>query len=651
MSIPLRLLIIEDSEDDAELICMELERADFDVTWKRVETEDGFREALEESWDLIISDFQMPDFDGLRAFAIYKECAVDIPFIFVSGALGEERAVQAMRAGARDYLLKGKLARLNVAVKRELAAAQARQAQRDLQKEAEREQRRLSMAVEASGAGVFEHRMPIDDQTYYSNRWAEIIGYDVEELPPAKDFLDWVFAQAHPEDVVFARKAYRAFLEGETPQFNTEIRLQHREGHWVDIAAFAKALERDQNGAVSHVVGVMLDLTERRKLEDQLRQSQKMEAVGRLAGGIAHDFNNLLTAIFSFGEFVLNELNPKDPAYSDMREVLKAAKKAEQLTAQLLTFSRRKPVSPKILNLNHLLEDIDRMLRRVVGEDIDVVSVLAPDLHNVRIDPGSFEQVIINLAVNARDAMPEGGKLTIETSNIFLGEDYGTSHGVTMAAGSYICIALSDNGVGMEEDVQKQVFEPFFTTKESGRGTGLGLSTCYGIIKQASGYIWVYSEIGRGTSFKVYLPRAGEEIDDSPQPAEPKSLQGGETILLAEDDNQVRRIAMRALSQLGYQIIEASNGKEALEKAKQWEGDIHLLLTDVVMPEMGGKQLVEALSPLRPQMRILYMSGYTSNTIVHQGELDPGTQLLTKPFTPDILSRRVREVLDSDSLV
>jgi PAS domain S-box-containing protein len=643
---PLRLLMIEDSEDDAELIRIELQEAGFELAWRRVQTEPDFVAALDEPWDLIISDYQMPGFDGLRAFTLFKERGLETPFIFVSGALGEERAVAAMRAGARDFLVKGHLARLSAAVKRELSEAGARIERRKAEEAARREGRRLAMAVEASGAGVFEHAIPLGPENYHSPRWAGILGYAQGELPAHQVFTAWLAERAHPDDLPLMEAAYDRFVEGHKDRYAVEVRLRRKQGDWIDVSISAKAVHREPTGRATHVVGVMLDLSERRALEDQLRQAQKMEAVGRLAGGVAHDFNNLLTAIFSFGQFVLDALREGDPAYADMEEVLKAAKKAESLTAQLLAFSRSKPVSPKTISINLLVEEMDRMLRRVVGEDVDVSTNLSPDLCNVRVDPGSLEQVIVNLAVNARDAMMEGGKLTIETANAQLDDEYGKAHGVQVPAGNYAVLAVSDDGAGMDKETQSRIFEPFFTTKESGRGTGLGLSTCYGIIRQAGGYIWVYSEIGAGTTFKIYLPRDLADVEETRTRPDPATLRGSETILVAEDDEQVRRLAVRALSRLGYRVIEAANGGEALLKCELSPDEIDLLLTDVVMPEMSGKQLAERLTPLRPGMRVLYMSGYTANAIVHRGVLDPGTHMLQKPFTPEILARKVRDVLD-----
>ncbi len=640
MGTELRVLMVEDSEDDAELIRIELSLAGYELIWKRVETESDFIAALEETWDLIISDYQMPEFDGLRAFALYEQRELDTPFIFVSGALGEERAVEAMRAGARDYLLKGNLARLSVAVKRELREAHDRRLRRDAEEAARREQRRLAMAVEASGAAIFEHRIPWDDQSYFSKRWAELLGYD--ELPRYASIGAWLSDLADEDDLDDLMKSYEDFIEGRSERLEMEARLVDADARPVNVAWYAKA-NRDASGRATDVVGVVLDLTERRKLEAQLRQAQKMEAVGRLAGGVAHDFNNLLTAIFSFGNFVLEALPRGEEVHEDMLEVMKAAKKAEALTAQLLAFSRRKPVSPTVLSVNQLIQDMDRMLRRIVGEDVELTIELAPHIWNVRVDQGSFEQVIVNLLVNARDAMEQGGKVHIETRNATLAADHG-GEDVTVVAGDYVLVAVSDDGIGMDEETQRHIFEPFFTTKDVHKGTGLGLSTCYGIIKQANGHILVASELGAGTTFSIYLPRVADSSDAATVATEPETTHGSETILVVEDDEQVRRLAVRALSALGYRIIAASHGAEALELCTS---EVSLVLTDVVMPAMSGSDLVAQLTQRLPGLRVLYMSGYAANTIVHRGVLEPGTQLLQKPFTPVELARKVRAVLDA----
>ena len=650
MAEPLRLLIIEDDEHDAELLRLELEGGGFDLEWLRIDTEEALRRALDErEWDLVISDFAMPHFDGLHAFEIFRERGTDLPFIFVSGALGEDRAVEAMRAGAHDYLVKGKLARLNVAVRRELRAARQRSSERAAQRRARSEQRRLTMAVEATGAGVLEYALPLGLDLYFSERCAEILGYTVAEVPGPAALSTWVMERIHPDDRVAHGPSYLAFVAGHSGRFAADLRLRHKSDEWVDVAVSLKAVGIEPSGCVAQVAGSMIDLTERKLLEAQFRQAQKMEAVGRLAGGVAHDFNNLLTAIFAFGKFVRDTLPPDSRAHKDMDELLRVAKRAENLTGQLLAFSRRQTIAPRVLNLNAIVQDIDRMVRRLLGDDIDFSTNLAPDLGNTRVDRGAFEQVMVNLAVNARDAMPDGGKLTIETQNVELQESYAKQHGAEVAPGSYVLMALSDSGVGMDAETQQHIFEPFYTSKEPGKGTGLGLSTCYGIVKQAGGYIWVYSELGEGTTFKVYLPRVLEEEESPWEAPPPESLLGTERILIAEDNEHVRIIASRSLAELGYVVVQTANPDEAIAAAESAAQPFDLLLTDVVMPGMSGKQLAERLQAAQPGLRVIYMTGYTANAIVHRGVLEPGTHLVQKPFTPESLAQKVRQALDTDS--
>jgi CheY-like chemotaxis protein/two-component sensor histidine kinase len=366
-------------------------------------------------------------------------------------------------------------------------------------------------------------------------------------------------------------------------------------------------------------------------LQEQLRQSQKMEAIGRLAGGIAHDFNNLMTIIKGYSQLSLLDLKENDPLRENIHEIQTATERATNLTRQLLAFSRRQILEPKVLDLNSLLKDLDKMLRRIIGEDIDMTLLLANDLWKVKIDPGQLEQVILNLAVNAKDAMPTGGKLSIETVNV---------------PGRYVMLSITDTGVGMPQEVKEKIFEPFFTTKNI--GTGLGLSTVHGIVHQSGGNIWVYSEPGHGTTFKIYLPKVEEELDTLQKREETDSSpRGSETVLLVEDDQSVRSLAYRLLHQQGYTILEAANGEEALRVVQEHAGEkIHLLFTDVVMPYMNGKELADQLKLLRPDIKVLYTSGYTDNTIVHFGVLNQNISILQKPFSPKSLSQKVREVLD-----
>jgi PAS domain S-box-containing protein len=396
------------------------------------------------------------------------------------------------------------------------------------------------------------------------------------------------------------------------------------------------------------------DITERRQaekdkraLEEQLRQSQKMEAVGQLAGGVAHDFNNLLTVIQGYCDLILKDLDEKNRFFQDMQEIKKASEHATSLTRQLLAFSRKQILQPKILDLNDLVLNMDKMLRRLIGEDIELVTLLSKDLGRVKADPGQIEQVIFNLAVNARDAMPKGGKLTIETADAELDEHYARSR-IGVKPGRYVRISVSDNGIGMPSGVKDRIFEPFFTTKEKGKGTGLGLSTVYGIVKQSGGNVWVYSEPNQGTTFKIYLPMIEEAADFLSQTFIPtKPFLGTETILLVEDEEAVRKLASTILQSNGYKVLEAGNGEEALRIAQEQNGNpIHLILTDVVMPGMSGSQLAERLVSQWPEMKVLYMSGYTDNAIVHHGILDQGKPYIQKPFNPSALAEKVRDILD-----
>jgi len=387
-----------------------------------------------------------------------------------------------------------------------------------------------------------------------------------------------------------------------------------------------------------------------RKNEEQLRQWQRVEAIGRLAGGVAHDFNNLLMPILGCSELLLRDFDPKDPRREEVEEIRRAAQRATSLTHQLLAFGRRQVLQPQVLGLNEIVENMNRMLRRLIGEDIQLMILLSPGLWPVKVDPGQMEQVVMNLVVNARDAMPAGGRLTIETANVNLDAAYASRH-ISVKPGDYVMLAVTDTGCGMDAQTQSHLFEPFFTTKEKGKGTGLGLSTVYGIIKQSGGNIWAYSEVGKGSSFKVYLPRVGEKMGVAyPQKPVPPSLRGGsETILLVEDEDAVRIMISRILRSKGYEVLEARHGQEAIQICGHHLGPVHLMVTDVVMPQMSGRELANQLAPQRPEMKLLYMSGYPDNAIVQHGVLDPGTAFLQKPFTLDALEGKVREILDSSA--
>jgi nitrogen-specific signal transduction histidine kinase/ActR/RegA family two-component response regulator len=407
-------------------------------------------------------------------------------------------------------------------------------------------------------------------------------------------------------------------------------------------------------GQVSSVIGYGLDVSQRRQAEralqeseEQFRQAQKMEAVGRLAAGVAHDFNNLLTVISGHSNLLLLDLEKNDPRRSSVEDIAAAGDSAAGLTQQLLAFSRRQVLQPKVVDPNTVVSQVSKMLRRLLGEDVDVVIVPRPDTGHVKADPGQMEQVIINMAVNARDAMPEGGRLTVSTGNVTLDERFTRQH-TGLDPGEYVALTMKDTGVGMSEQTLVHVFEPFFTTKGSGKGTGLGLSTVYGIVKQSGGYITADSEVGTGTTFTIYLPRvdaAGETVKQA-DAMSAKRHAGSETILLVEDAEGVRAVARRILSEAGYTVLEADGGQAAIEQSTEHRGAIHLLLTDVVMPHMNGKEVAQHLGRSNPELKVLFMSGYTDDAIVHRGVLEPNIELLEKPFTVSGLLAKVREVLD-----
>jgi PAS domain S-box-containing protein len=442
-----------------------------------------------------------------------------------------------------------------------------------------------------------------------------------------------------------------SFWEQEENVFNsgkelvTEDSLTDGRGN-VHTTMTRKALLTDKHGN-KQIVGLIRDITEYKRLQAQFMQSQKMEAIGVLAGGVAHDFNNLLSVIKGYTELLMEDLALDDPRRLDLEQIDKAGQQATSLARQLLAFSRKQMLQPKILSLNEAVAEMSTMLRRLIGEDVSLVVNIRPDTGSVYADPAQLQQIVMNLAVNARDAMPQGGKLIIETANAEFDDDYIGDHSIAKA-GSYVMLAISDSGVGMDATTQARIFEPFFTTKEKGKGTGLGLSTVYGIVKQSNGFIWVYSEPGRGTTFKIYLPRA--ERQTAKDRADGKSESGSrgfENVLVVEDEASVRALACRILRNRGYAVLEASNGEEALKIAEEYAGEIHLLLTDVVMPEMNGRELASKIEAIRPGIKALYISGYTDNAIVHHGMLDSDVAFLQKPFTVDCLVRRVREAISS----
>ena len=629
-----KILHLEDDPVDAELLDLLLREAGMDCDIVRVASRDAFVEALPGRTDVIVSDYRLPGYDGLEALREARTRRPDVPFVFFTGNLGEARAIEALKSGATDYVLKdGAVERLAPAIQRAVREAAERAARAQAEE-----------ALKQSEEGF--HRLfncnphPTWVFDLETLRFLEVNEVAIEHYGYSRDeFLGMRITDIRPpQDVPLVEDAVAVPKDG-LRHFGT---WTHRTKDGRLITVDVAAHDLDFQGRRGRLV-VANDISEQKELEAQLQQSQKMDAIGRLAGGVAHDFNNLLGVIIGYGERLLRRL--PSPERREIGEVLKAAEHAASLTRQLLAFSRRQVLKPRVLDLNAIVGEMDAMLRRIIGEDIDLVTVLQDGLGHVKADPGQIQQVVMNLAVNARDAMPKGGRLTIETGNTELDESYSSAH-LAVRPGRYVMLAVTDTGTGMDAATQARIFEPFFTTKEAGKGTGLGLSTVFGIVKQSEGDVWVYSERLRGTTFKIYLPRVDDVMEERAPTAESPSG-GSETVLLVEDADSLRELGREILEENGYTVIEASSGTAALEALARHTGPLDLVLTDLVMSGMSGRELAEQITRMRPGTKVLFMSGYTDDALGHHGVLESGTAFVEKPFTIDGLLRKVREVLES----
>ena len=554
-----------------------------------------------------------------------------VPFVLLVPEAQKQLAKQFLDAGVSEYLVLETLNKelfqraLRYAVERNRAENSVRQWEK-----------RFEDLFENTKDILFT--MDLDGNVTSVNKAAE----EVMGWPRNEALGKNVKGLVAPEHAVACNEVMHRILNEEFLQ-HFEFAMLRKDGRKVLLEASARLIR--SKGNKDCVQGIARDVTERRQLENIVRQSQKLEAIGRLSGGLAHDFNNLLCVINGHTELLTEALQPGDPAIRSVTQIRKAADSAAALTRQLLAFSRRQVFHPQVVDLNTIVTETERFLARLIDEHIEFCTALAPALGRVAVDPIQVEQVIINLVLNARDAMPEGGKLTIETANVDIEED--EQSGLSqIPAGKYVLLALTDTGCGMNEETQSRIFEPFYTTKEMGKGTGLGLATVYGIVKQSGGFIWVYSEEGQGTTFKVYFPRVASPLTEARPNRQIEINKGTETILVVEDAEPLRVLTKEFLTASGYTVLEAANGDEAIRIAQSHAGPIDLLLTDVIMPRMGGKPLVEQMAQIRPHTRVLYMSGYPNDGIVQAGILANGVALLEKPFTREILSKRVRQVLD-----
>jgi two-component system cell cycle sensor histidine kinase/response regulator CckA len=636
----LRLLQVEDSETDAALIIRALERAGYDVRAERVENAEDMRAALDRGeWDVVISDYRLPGFDAPGALRTLQETGLDIPFIVVSGIIGEDLAVAIMKSGANDYLMKDSLVRLVPAVEREIRDAALRRERKQAEQDLRESEERMALAIEATQIGTFDF-----DPQAGKVICSEFLKRQLGVAPGAEVTNDTFLAGLHDDDKERARNNVRNILRaGSDGRYSDEFRIIGIEDRVERRISASGRVFFDARGQAVRFVGITLDVTERRRLEEELRQAQRLESVGRLAGGVAHDFNNLLTVIMGYAQMILHDMSFQHPLRDPIEEISKSAVRASELTRQLLTFSRRHVSETRTIVLNDLLRDLQKMLGRLIGEDIHLTLSLQPEAGLLRADPGQIEQVIMNLAVNAKDAMPGGGKLDLATSRFEVDERFARIH-PSLPPGVYVMLSVTDSGVGMPEQIQAHIFEPFFTTKEQGKGTGLGLSTVYGIVTQFGGAIWVNSEPGKGSIFTMLFPAVESEVASAPRRQAEAPPSGNETILIAEDDPVVRKFVREVLERHGYTILESANGRAAMELVRQHPGPIHLLLADAVMPEMGGAELSGQFRSVRPDVPVLCMSGYRDCALL-QGEMPGGH--LQKPFTPAALLTKVREVLDA----
>jgi hypothetical protein len=634
------ILVVDDNEKLAALVGKYLRR-------------DGFRTDLATDgaaaldWlgrqhaDLLLLNLKLPDMTGEEFVQALEERKQDVPFIVVSGHGDERRAAQLLKRGALDYLMKDGtlLELLPVVVKQAVEQLDRQKLLREAEIAYEHLRRHYEMILHAAGEGI----CGLDVQgriTFVNPAALRLLGYELHEL------LGQDLAALAERPVTGSNGRVRDALAANTTFRSHDQLFWRKDGTGFPIEYTSTPIR--ESGRQIGSVFVFKDITERRRLEEQYRQSQKLEAVGRLAGGIAHDFNNLLTVISGYSDLLAANPSLDHRAKEAVGEVQRAAERAIAVTRQLLAFGRKQMLKPRALDLNGVITEINKLIRRLIGEDIALTTHLAPGLLPVTADPGQLEQVILNLAVNARDAMPQGGGLTITTSNVVMTAAAAASQ-PGLQPGRYALLTVTDTGCGMDEETRARIFEPFFTTKEPGRGTGLGLATVYGIVVQSGGHIDVQSATGRGTTFRILWPQAEGPAAAPEKPAAPAeaAVRGGsETVLLVEDEDAVRGLAARVLADFGYRVLQACDGAEALRLAQQDGQSLHLMVTDVVMPGISGLELARRLGPERPAMKVLFISGYTDDAIVRKGVLGPDAAFLQKPFTPEVLARRVRELLD-----
>jgi PAS domain S-box-containing protein len=640
-----RILIVEDLPTDAELAEREIRKALESCVFRLTDERGGFLEAIESFQpDIIVSDYRMPRFDGLTALKLARERVPLTPFIVLTSAINEDTAVECMKAGASDYVIKEHVKRLGQAVIHALEESRLNRQRRAAEEALRESEERYRLLFQHANDAIFlvspETRRIID----CNEKAGELVGHGLAELQQMT--LD----RLYPTDEQDRVEEYLATLAGKgSVSAMSGMHFLRKDGGLVDIEVSGVRL-RVSDKAVN--LSVVRDVTEQKrameekaKLELQLIHAQKLESVGRLAGGVAHDFNNMLSVILGYAEIIKSRLPLDDPILANILEIERAAAQSREITRQLLAFSRKQIITPKSLALNEHITETKKTLSRLIGEDMELSFHPGQDLWTIKFDPSQLDQILMNLVVNARDAMPNGGRATIETANVCIDGTYCSKH-YFFTPGEYVLLEVSDEGIGMDEATLSHIFEPFFTTKEVGRGTGLGLATVYGIVKQNGGFINVYSEPGQGATFKIYFPRTIAEEAPKQTTAGPISPGSG-SVLLVEDSEQVRRLIEEILDAIGYSVVAVERPSQALSLFEREGADFDLLITDVVMPEMNGVELRDRITALKPGIKVLFMSGYTANIIAHRGVLRDGVHFIQKPFSMRDIARKIREVTRS----
>jgi PAS domain S-box-containing protein len=638
---PLRALVVEDSPSDADLLIRELQRGGYDVTSRRVQTAEAMQAALDEAtWDIVLSDYHMPQFSAPAALKILQSRKLDLPFIIISGTIGEEAAVEALKAGAHDFLVKDRMARLAPAIERELGEVVERRKRRVAEDARHASEAQYRSLIEHAAFGIY--RSTPDGRLLAVNpALVTMLAYT-----SADDLLAVPLSEVYADPEARLDFVQRTFEHGQVS--GAETIWKRKDGEAIRVRLSGRLASDLKSGQTVFEV-IAEDVTEQHRLQNELRQVHKMEAVGRLAGGVAHDFNNMLTVILGYAELLTEQIGRDKPVGRDLLEIQAAAERAASLTRQLLAFSRKQVLAITTVDLSAVVRGVESMLRRLLGEQVAIRTSLADDLYPVIGDVMQLEHLLVNLSVNARDAMPQGGVLTIATGNAALDREFVATHPGSRP-GDYATLRVTDTGIGMAPEVQQSIFEPFFTTKERGQGTGLGLAAVYGTVKQLGGYIALESRVDHGSTFTIYLPRTDHAADGMTTRSDTTGGPpvGTETILLVEDESGVRAFARTVLQRFGYHVLEAESAEAALALLETHRGALDMLLTDVVLPGIDGRELAVRIRNDRPDLPVLFMSGYTSELRTVDGFLIPGVPLLEKPFTAQVLLARTRQLLNAE---